>query len=496
MPWSTRPGTTMMSRAQQLFRVDDNYQLASWLVLRGVALIYLIAFLSLAVQITGLSGPNGILPFEQALEHAYRNNGWRAWWYIPNVFWISASDTALLLAAWGGALFALLVLFGYWQTTSLVIAYVLYVSLFHAGNLFLSFQWDTLLMETGFLAIFLARGGPNRLLIFMFHWLLFRFRFMSGFFKLYKEDPTWLDLTTLHYYFETQVLPHGASWYFHQLPEWILSGGVLLVYFTELIVPFFIFLPRRWRITAAWITIFMQLLIMATSNHNFVNLLVIVLCIFLLDDRYLRGFIPDWLRKRMQINGTRRQATISKTLLAMASAMILLTSVFIFGQRTLQLQFPEPLRQTFATTMSLGIGHIFHVYPVMQVERQELEIQGSHDGVNWLSYSFKYKPGPVNQRPRMNIPHQPRLDWMMWFLPPQARSDDFWLHLFLIRLQQGSPQVLSLLEFNPFEGKPPRYLRVLAYDYRFTTREEKAETGDWWVREYLGVFPHVKPRRP
>ncbi|RKZ91597.1 MAG: lipase maturation factor family protein, partial [Gammaproteobacteria bacterium] len=252
-----------------LFQVDDNYRLTSWLFLKGVALAYFIAFLSLGVQITGLAGPNGILPFYETLNQVFQESGWFAWWKIPTVFWLDASDTTLQLAAYGGAVLAILLFLGLWQMPALIGMFVLYVSLFHAGDTFLSFQWDTLLLETGFLAIFLVRG-PTFLVIFMYHWLLFRFRFMSGFFKLHGGDPSWSELTALNYYFETQVLPHTGSWYFHQLPDWMLQGGVLLVFFTELIVPFFIFLPRPFRIAAALITIGMQILIMMTSNHNFV----------------------------------------------------------------------------------------------------------------------------------------------------------------------------------------------------------------------------------
>ena len=486
----------MNARLQEIFATDENYRLVSWLFLRGLAIIYFIAFVSLGVQITGLAGPNGILPFYETLNYTFVQNGWPAWLRFPTVFWVDASDTALKLAAYGGAMLAILLFFERWQTGALVAMYVLYLSLFHAGDLFLTFQWDTLLLETGFLAIFLVKGGSTRLLIFMLHWLLFRFRFMSGFFKLYLEDPTWLNLTTLNYYFETQVLPHFGSWYFHQLPDWVLSGGVLLVLFTELVVPFFIFLPRKFRIAAALITILMQLLIMATSNHNFVNLLVIVLCLFLLDDRSVKRFIPRRLRTRVQASETTAASRISNRALAVAATLILITSSATFALRVLPISYPEIMTRTFATMYNLGIGHIFHVYPVMQVERQELEIQGSNDGVNWHPYGFKYKPGPVSKRPPVNIPHQPRLDWMMWFLPPRARGDDLWLNMLLQRLYEGSPQVLQLLEYNPFPDHPPRYLRVVAWDYRFTTPEERAATGNWWVRKYLGVFPYVKPRRP
>lgn len=481
---------------KDLFRSNDNYQLTSWLFLRGVALIYGIAFLSLAVQITGLVGPNGILPFYQTLNYAYMESGWQAWLQIPTVFWIDASDTALKMATYGGVVLAVLLFFERWQTGALIGMYVLYVSLFLAGNLFLSFQWDTLLLETGFFAIFLVQGGPNKLLIFMLHWLLFRFRFMSGFFKLYTGDPTWLDLTALRYYFETQVLPHAGSWYFHHLPDWMLTGGVLYVYFTELLVPFFIFLPRPFRIAAALITIFTQLLIMATSNHNFVNLLVIVLCIFLLDDRIIARLLPERLQARIKTIPMPDSSRTLKTVLGISAVLIFATSISFFAWRTLPVSYPHFMNQTITIIHRLGLGHIFHVYPVMQVERQELEIQGSNDGINWYPYGFRYKPGPVDKRPPVNIPHQPRLDWMMWFLPPQIRDDDYWLQLLLMRLHEGSPQVLQLFEDNPFEDRPPLYLRVVAYEYHFTTPEERAITGNWWKRRYLGVYPYVKPRRP
>lgn len=479
-----------------LFEAREDYRLSAGLFLRGLAVIYFIAFLSLAVQITGLAGPNGILPFYRALDHVYMQQGWLAFLRIPTVFWLDASDIALKLAAYGGAVLAVLLFLGRWQTGALIGMYILYVSLFQAGDLFLTFQWDTLLMESGFLAIFLAKTGPSRLLIFMFHWLLFRFRFMSGFFKLYNGDPTWWDLTTLHHYFETQVLPHAGSWYFHHLPGWLLTAGVVYVFVTELIIPFFIFLPRRFRVAAALITMFTQLLIMLGSNHNFVNLLVIVLCLFLLDDRFLKRVLPTWLLAQVDVESKPAISRMRNTIMALATALILITSLSVFAWRTLPVQYPVMISQVFSITRNLGIGHIFHVYPVMQTERQELEIQGSYDGRNWQAYGFRYKPGPVGRRPPVNIPHQPRLDWMMWFLPPQARGDDFWLELLLNRLYEGVPQVLQLFEYNPFAERPPEYLRVVAYEYKFTTPEEKAKTGNWWKRRYLGVFPYVKPRRP
>ena len=226
--WLSYNATALMSRA-------DNYQFASILFVKLLALIYFAAFLSLGVQITGLVGANGILPFADLLDYLYKEHGLMAWLYKPTLFWLDSSDFSLKSAAYLGCAVSLLLFAGVKQTWSLIVLFVLYLSLFHAGQIFLTFQWDTLLLEAGFLAIFLS-GGPSHLLLFLFHWLLFRLRFMSGISKLVSGDSSWSNLTTLNYYFETQPLPHVGAWYFHQLPEWMLQGGVLLVFFTELIV--------------------------------------------------------------------------------------------------------------------------------------------------------------------------------------------------------------------------------------------------------------------
>ena len=484
----------MTNSIRNFFKPADEYRLTSWLFLKLLALIYFVAFLSLAVQISGLAGHNGLLPFHEFLTNTYRDTGPNAWWQMPNVFWLNASDTALTGAAYAGVVLAVLLFIGRFKFFSLAGMFVLYLSLFHASGIFLGFQWDTLLLETGFLAIFLVRS-PTGLIIFLYHWLLFRFRFMSGFFKLESGDPVWSGLTALNTYFETQPLPHIGSWYMHQLPEIILKAGVLLTFATELIIPFFIFLPRRYRLFAAGITIFMQLLIIATSNHNFVNLLIILLCLFLLDDRIVSRILPKNLQQRI-INQDRSPGILSKSLLSLSAILILGGSLITFYWRTTGNPVPDFLARSITLTHRYGIGHVFHIFPTMQTERQELEIQGSYDGKNWQSYVFKYKPGPVGRAPRFNVPHQPRLDWMMWFIPPQTSMDDYWFQQLLRRLHEGSPQVLALLAHNPFPDKPPRYLRVLAYQYRFTTPEQRTQTGNWWTREYLGVFPYVKPRRP
>lgn len=481
--------TSLFSRP---LAIAEDYQIGSWLFLKALAAIYFAAFLSIAVQIPGLAGPDGILPFEEFLTQAFQQRGYQAFLYLPTVFWIDSSNLALQLVAYAGCLFSVILFFGYWRTTMLVLMFIAYLSLFHAGQMFMTFQWDTLLLEAGFLAIFLT-SGPSHLVIFLYHWLLFRLRFMSGVSKIASGDPAWANLTTLNYYFETQPLPHTGSWYFHQLPDWLLQAGVVFTFFTELIVPFFIFLPRRFRIAAALITITMQLLIIASSNHNWINILTIALCLFLLDDRLLNKILPDALLPgKIKYSGVNKRVYM----LPVFAVLIVVSSITVFLRYIPELTVPATIRQAAGVVRSWGIGHDFHVFPTMQTERHELQIEGSNDGIEWKAYQFKYKPGPLDQRPVFNIPHQPRLDWMIWFVPPQFPEFMYWFDRFIIKLEQGSPDVIDLLAYNPFPQAPPKYIRVQVFQYEFTDFEEREETGNWWKYKYLGQFPHVRPRRP
>jgi hypothetical protein len=482
---------------QQLTAPAQQMRLTSWLFLRLLALIYLIAFLSLAVQVAGLAGPQGILPIDRYMADLRSAMGRPLdWIWLPSIFWLTGgSDLMLQGAAWLGVALSLPLLMARWERPVLVVLFVLYLSLYHACQIFTNFQWDTLLLETGFLAIFLV-GGANRLLILLFEWLLFRLRFMSGFFKLYSSDPSWSGLTTLNHYFETQPLPHTGSWYAHQLPDWLLVSGTALTLFSELVVPFFIFLPRPFRLAAAAITLLMQLLIIATSNHNFVNLLTILLCLFLLDDRIVARLLPARLRSRIAERPQPAPGRPKGLLVFLATLLIVPSSLVGFAVKVIPEPLPTPLQDIYYSVRRFGIGNIYHVYPTMQTRRQELIIQGSNDGRHWKTYAFRYKPGDPARRPPFNVPHQPRLDWLMWFVPTQRSGQMHWFGRFMRRLHQGSPTVTGLLARDPFPDHPPRFLRVLAYRYRFTTPEERAQSGDWWRRRYLGVFPYVPPRRP
>lgn len=487
-----------MRLLRELFQLATGHLLAGWLFVKGLALVYAAAFLSLAVQIEGLAGPDGILPFGRLLDAALREAGPSALLRLPTLFWLGSSGAALQGVAIAGAVLALVLLLGRVRPRpALAGLFVLYLSLYHAGQIFTAFQWDYLLLESGFLAIFLG-DAPVRLIVLLYDWLLFRLRFQSGWFKLASGDPSWRHFTALDYYFETQPLPHVGSWYAHQLPHRLLEAGVGFTLFAELIVPFFIFLPRPFRLFAAITTILAQLLIIATSNHNFINLLTILLCLFVLDDRAILRVLPgqarQWAERRAQPH---RPGPMASWLTGAAAALLLALSCGTMAAAQARRPLPRALAAFNQIAPAFGIGNLFHLFPTMQTERQELRVFGSTDGLTWEPYEFRYKPDALDRPPRLIVPHQPRLDWMMWFLPPQWPDTGYWFAPFLESLQQNRPAVTHLLRHNPFEGRsPPLLLRVLVYRYRFTTWQERAGSGNWWKAEYLGEYPEVPPRRP
>jgi len=475
-----------------LLREDGRYRLVSRVFLACLALIYLAAFTSTALEITGLVGERGIAPAEMSLEARFARLGEWAWLRYPTLFWLSSTNWALLAASYAGCLFALLLLVNWRPRLMLVLLFVFYLSFYQVGQIFFMFQWEFLLLEAGFIAIFLS-GGANRLLVFLLHWLLFRLRFLSGLSKLASGDPSWNGLSALQHYFETQPLPHMGAWYAHQLPEWLLRAGTGATLFVELVVPFFIFLPRPFRLFAAAATIVIQVLIILTSNHNFVNLLTIALCLFLLDDQALRSLLPHRLPAPASSPARQRRGSLLQPLVAL---VLVGTSLFasyeLLNRDTLRFDAYAPVNWV----RGWGLGNVFHIFPNMQTERQELVIEGSHDGRDWRAYDFRYKPDFPGDRPRFIMPLHPRLDWMMWFVPPQDPRQRYWFGGLLYRLHQNEPDVTALLRHNPFAHEAPRYLRVLAYRYRFATPRERAQHGRVWEAQYLGQFPAVPPRRP
>ena len=468
------------------------------LFLRALGLVYLIAFVSLWVQIEGLIGSSGILPVADYLTRAHDALGTDAYLRLPTLLWLSGSDIVLNLLCGGGVLVAVLLMLGVLPAPSLALLWLFYLSLTVGGQVFLSFQWDVLLLEAGFLAIFLAplnvrtrfgRGPePSRLALFLLRLLLFRLMFTSGVVKLTSGDASWLTGVALRFHYETQPLPTPLAFWAHHLPLWVQKLSLYFTFFVELIVPFFYFAPRRLRLLAGGFTTLLMLLIALTGNYGFFNLLTVVLCVPLLDDRALR-----WLRTDAPAKAYRRWP---RALIAVVGAVVIaFTPLLVYSALRPGAARPGFAYRTYGWLQPFRSFNSYGLFRVMTTRRPEIIVEGSDDGETWLPYAFKYKPGEVMRAPPVVEPHMPRLDWQMWFAALGSRCERTpWFVQFLAKLLEGAPEVTRLLESNPFE-QPPKFIRATLYDYRYTAPSELRGDGRWWQRENLGLYCPVLSRR-
>jgi lipase maturation factor 1 len=466
------------------------YNLVSFLFLRLFGLIYLSAFVSFAVQAQGLIGSHGILPLTEMIDDLAGRLGPQRYFLMPMVFWINASDAAIQVVCWAGAVLSLMLVFNLLPRVTLLLLYALYLSLFYAGQTFMSFQWDTFLLETGFVALLMNLATTPG--VWLARWLLFRFMFMSGVVKLLSGDPSWWNLSALNYHFLTQPLPTPLAWYAAQAPWGLLKVATGGTFFVELILPFLIFCPRRLRFFSAFSILLLQSCILITGNYNWFNLQTMLLCLALFDDAALRKILPHGLimlaQSRAGNERPRRAATVVVSALA---ALIVFCSLVKMDER-FGGSPPEAAQAVNDLIEPLHIVSSYGLFAVMTTERNEIVVEGSNDGAEWREYDFLYKPGDVMRRPRWNIPHQPRLDWQMWFAALDNPRYLPWFTRFLERLLANEPTVTALLERNPFPDKPPIYMRAEFYDYTFAGSEEKA-MGRWWDRRLLGLyFPVVE----
>ncbi len=509
-----------------------------WIFLRLLGIIYLIAFCSLWVQIAALLGSNGILPVNLTMGMAKqamtaRHVGMDRYHLLPTFCWFNTDDNFLHVQCAAGTVLALLVIIGIAPAPCLFLLWLVYLSLTSVGGAFLAFQWDNLLLETGFLAIFFAplqllprrpsrETPPSRLVLWLFRWLLFRLMFESGCVKLLSGDPAWRNLTALTVHFETQPLPTWLGWYGHQLPLWIQKSETIVLFGIELAVPLLIFMPRRPRQVACLAFVVLQLYILLTGNYGFFNLLALALSLTLLDDAALQSLAPSrsiarcqaalrrsavfswWFRapteqrpppERNPGPGFRNAANCRSRLcwpiqatLPLMAIVLCASFVQIFGMFRVWLPGPQPVIAVYQWLLPFRSFNTYGLFAVMTTTRPEIIVEGSNDGSNWEAYEFKYKPGDLKRRPRFVAPHQPRLDWQMWFAALGDYRHNPWLVNFCIRLLQGSPEVTALLERNPFPRSPPRYIRAVVHEYHFTDPTILRTTGAWWRREWKGIY--------
>ncbi len=493
-----------------LFSSDDGLRarlMPRWIFLRALGLIYFSAFFALIFQIKGLIGPEGILPAGEYLTAVDRALHAERLWFAPTLLWLSASSHMLIALCWVGMLASVLLVVNVWPRGMLAVCFVCYLSFVSAAQEFSGYQSDGMLLEAGFLSLFLAPRGwwpglgagtpPSRASYFLLQWEWFRIYFESGLVKLLSGDPEWRHLTAMVDYYQNGPLPTWVGWYAAHLPHWFHWWTALLTLVMELGLVWLAVLPRPLRLLCFWIVTPWEAAVIVTANYTFLNYLVLALGFLLLDDSAVARWVPARWRSRAAPALTEGQVTESPAWRRQAgaaglalSAVALTWVAYVTAAELIWMGWrtaPLP-RAPVAALEPLRIANQYGLFAVMTRGRYEIEFQGSDDGEHWTAYPFRYKPQALDKAPRIYAPYQPRFDWNLWFAslstwaqqPIVPRTEEL--------LLRNDRDVLGLFAGNPFAGKPPQMVRAVLWQYWFTTPAEKRATGNWWRRVLLGTY--------
>lgn len=489
--------------------------LARWLFLRALGLIYFSAFYSLLFQIRGLIGPRGLLPAADYLDRVAHGMGALRFWYAPTLLWFSSSNAALIALAVVGLVASLALVCNLWPRLELVICFIGFLSFVTAAQDFSNYQSDGMLLEAGFISLFLAPRGvrpglaaespPPWAAVLLLLWEWFRIYFESGAVKLLSGDPTWRSLTAMDEYYQNGPLPTWIGWYAQHAPEWVhrFSAGTTLV--LELALVFLALLPRPWRIACFVIATMWQAGVILTANYTFLNYLVLVLGVLLLDDPLLRRFAPARFVHALpttrdtpaaeSVQPWRRHLAAARTATIAIIFAWLTYDTFFLLLHLFTRALPLPAAPVVALE-PFRIANEYGLFATMTPHRYEIEFQGSDDGVNWTPYPFRYKPQSLTRAPGIYAPYQPRFEWNLWF----ASLGSWPEYPFVPRAEEAlinnDRDVLALFRANPFPNAPPRYVRAVLWQYWFTSLAEKRATGAWWRRQWLGTYAPTLMREP
>src|SRR5580692_5310515 len=457
-----------------------------WLFLRALGCIYFSAFFSLVFQIRGLIGADGILPAASYLQAVSRSFGsWERLWYAPTLLWWSSSAGMLSVLCWTGMLASLLLVLNLWPRGMLFIAFVCFLSFVSAAQDFSGYQSDGMLLEAGFISVFFAPSGlrpglgrpspPSRASLFLLRWEWFRIYFESGVVKLLSGDPEWRHFTAMDEYYQNGPLPTWIGWYIQHFPHWFHAATVGATLALELVLVWMLFLPRRCRIVCFFIVTPWQIGVILSANYTFLNYLVLVLGVLLLDDQFVLPYLPSFLKKsylatkeakplaQQEERAWRTKVGAQVSALKLAVTAVMLIWIFYATLAELVWMFkPLPLPTTPVSALEpFRVANRYGLFAVMTRGRYEIEFQGSMDGQTWLSYPFRFKPQDPKKAPGIYAPYQPRFDWNLWFAslgdwrsnPMVTNTEE--------RLLAGDQEVLSLFAGNPFPNTPPHVVRAV-----------------------------------
>jgi len=479
---------------QRLFAGGNSYWLTRFVILRLLGFVYAIAFLVAAQQLVPLIGEHGLTPANHFLASIQSQLGSRSagMLRVPTLFWFGISDPALSMFAWVGFGLSLIVLAGYANAILLAALWAMYMSIVHIGQIWYGYGWETQLLETGFLSIFLCplldgrpfpKRAPPLLVIWLFRWLGFRIMIGAGLIKL-RGDPCWRDLTCLYYHYETQPIPNPISRYLHFAPHWFHNIETAWNHFIELVVPWFSFGPRTARHIAGVLLITFQIFLIISGNLSFLNYVTIIPVLACFDDTFLRRILPKSLGRKAE--EAAQQAKPCRVQNAVAVAFSILVAYLSIAPVLNLVSNRQVMNSSFDP---LDLVNTYGAFGSVGKERYEIVFEGTDEALitgdtKWKEYEFSAKPGDPNRRPPFVAPYQPRIDWQIWFAAMASPAEYPWTLHFVWKLLQNDRGTLALLANNPFPTAPPRYIRARLYRYHF------APIGDpaWWKREPVGEW--------
>jgi hypothetical protein len=451
---------------------------------RGLAVIYVVAFVCAARQFRGLMGERGLLPIPRYLRRVRFRDA-------PSLFHARYSDRLFAVVAWSGAALAGAMAGGLGDAVPLwaamvcwLVLWALYASIVNVGQVWYGFGWETLLLEAGSLAVFLGNAAvaPPVLVLYLLRWLLLRVEFGAGLIKL-RGDRCWRDLTCLRYHHETQPMPGPLSWFFHHLPDPLHRAEVVGNHIAQLVAPLVLFAPQPAASVAAAVVIVTQLWLVASGNFAWLNWLTIVLALPALDTSRLGRLLPLPAPATLAAPPAWYEALVIAFTVAVVGLSYRPARNLLSRDQVMNASF-DPLR----------LVNSYGAFGSITRQRFELVIEGAADpgaassDAGWREYEFYGKPGDPRRWPRPVAPYHLRLDWLMWFAALSPGYAGPWLRPLLRRLLAGDRDVARLLRVNPFPDAPPAVIRVRRYRYRYTTWRELRETGAWWQREPAGEY--------
>ena len=477
---------TPLDRLRRWVGPPRPYAVTRWLILRLLGVVYVFAFLGLCWQGLPLFGEHGLTPAWREVDQL-RAAG-QTFWDVPSLFMFSASDAALQGWAIVGLVLSLALVAGYANLPSLALLWLIYGSYERSGGLWFSFGWEIQILETTVIAACLVHPWDPRPLrapappvtaIVVMRWLAFHVMLGAGLIKL-RGDACWTALTCLDAHFETQPIPNPLSAWFHGLPHGALAAGVVINHLVEVVLPWFAFGPRRLRLIAASGMAAFQIVLIISGNLAFLNWLTLVPILALFDDDLLYACLPDgvvrWLRAR--VAGARPARRGHRIFVGCMAALIALKSLDVIANLASRDQAMNRSYDRLALVNSYG------AFGSVDMVRHELVIEGTRDPdpatARWSAYELPCKPGDLERRPCILGPYHRRLDWLIWFAAMQDQPRDPWLIHLVWKLLDGDRSIRTLLATDPFDGAPPRFVRIRRFVYHL----QPYAMPHWWSRDH------------